>query len=141
MLCLTLLLGMQESAQQGEPATPTHNQFPSLASQRSMGGDVDFPTDDPVWQEKQLRVLNIERQKALVSDTNKLLKLAHDLDAEVSGTTSDSLTPDQIRTLAEIEKLAHSVKEKMSISLQRPSFQQQNPAFPQRDPVIPTMTP
>jgi hypothetical protein len=62
-------------------------------------------------------LLNAERQKALVADTNKLLKLVRDLDAEIGAANPDSLTPDQLRRIAEIEKLAHSVKEKMSTSV------------------------
>jgi hypothetical protein len=50
----------------------------------------------------------------LVKDTNKLLKLARELDAEIGSTNPDSLTSDQIRRIEEIEKLARSVKEKMS---------------------------
>jgi len=42
-----------------------------------------------------------------------LLKLANELNAEISA-NPEALTPDQLRKLATIEKLAHSVKEKMS---------------------------
>jgi hypothetical protein len=73
------------------------------------GGDYD-----PTMRERQVIALNIERQKELVSDTNKLLKLARELNYEVDGGGADTLTPDQLRTLATIEKLARSVKEKMS---------------------------
>ena len=64
-----------------------------------------------------MRALNAERQKLLVADTDRLLKLAAELDAEVSRDHPDSLTVDQLRRLAEIEKLARSVKEKMSTSV------------------------
>ena len=47
--------------------------------------------------ERQLRALNAERQRQLVTDTNKLLKLARELDAEIGSTNPDSLTSDQIR--------------------------------------------
>jgi len=61
-----------------------------------------------------LRALNAERHKSIVSDTNKLLKLARELEDEVSRTNPGSLTPDQLRKVAEIEKLARGVKDKMS---------------------------
>jgi hypothetical protein len=75
-------------------------------------------TIDPIQQERWQRGLNIERQKEMVSDTNKLLKLARELNTEISSSNSDSLTPAQLRKVAEIEKLAHSVKGKMSTSAQ-----------------------
>ena len=71
----------------------------------------------PVDEEKRLRALNAERQRSLVSDTNKLLKLAQELDGEVKGTNPDSLNMEELTKVAEIEKLAHKVKEKMSTSV------------------------
>ena len=86
-------------------------------------GDDAGPAD-PLRGERQLRLLNAERQKQLVADTNKLLKLAQQLDAEIGSTNPDSLTPDQLRRIAEIERLAHSVKNKMSTSVRiEPVFQ------------------
>ncbi len=79
------------------------------------GADLD--------EEKRLRALNAERQKSMVSDTNKLLKLADELNAEISSTNSESLTRAQLHKLGEIEKLAHGVKDKMSTSV-RPMYQQ-----------------
>jgi hypothetical protein len=80
-----------------------------------------MPTDpvpnsdyDPIQAQRQRTALNIERQKELVSDTNKLLKLAKELDYEVDAGGTGTLTPDQLRMAATIEKLARSVKEKMS---------------------------
>src|ERR1039458_9950239 len=68
----------------------------------------------PVEEAKRLRALNALRQKSLVEDTNKLLKLAAELNAEVASEHPDELTPEQLRKLAEIEKLARGVREKMS---------------------------
>ena len=83
---------------------------------------MKFRPEDPMWREQQLKVLNAQRQKELVTDTYKLLKLAQDLNAEISKAKSDSLTPDQLRRIADIEKLAHSVKEKMSTSVRGTSI-------------------
>lgn len=60
--------------------------------------------------------MNDERHKALVSDTEKLLKLARQLDAEIASNPTDKMTPEEIHKAAEIEKLAKSVKEKMAQS-------------------------
>lgn len=80
-----------------------------------------MPTDpaasgdyDPTMMERRLTALNIERQKQMVSDTNKLLKLARELNDEVAENSSATLTSDQLHKIAEIEKLARSVKEKMA---------------------------
>src|SRR5208283_3173727 len=48
-------------------------------------------------------------QKEMISDTNKQLKLASELNAEISNSNPDSLTPAQLRKVKEIEKLARSV--------------------------------
>jgi hypothetical protein len=123
-LCLAVLLALPGSAQNA-PLQPTGGLGPSgphLHDPFSEAQDQYQPRE-----EKQLRALNAERQKLLVADTNKLLKLAAELDAEVSRDHPGALTVDQLRKLAEIEKLAHSVKDKMSTSvrgtpLYSPSF-------------------
>jgi hypothetical protein len=70
-----------------------------------------------MWGSQQrLRALNSERQKSLVSDTAKLLKLARQLDAEIASNPSDELTPEELRKIGDIEKLAHNVKAKMAQS-------------------------
>lgn len=75
---------------------------------------------DPIMMERRVRALNIERQKEMVSDTNKLLKLARELNEEVADQKSDALTPDQLRKIAEIEKLARNVKERMTSAVGGP---------------------
>jgi hypothetical protein len=54
-----------------------------------------------------------DRQKQLAADTDKLLALATDLKAQVDKSTKDTLSVDVIKKADEIEKLAHSVKERM----------------------------
>jgi hypothetical protein len=49
----------------------------------------------------------------LVADTDRLLVLATDLKARVDKSTKDTLSLDVIKKADEIEKLAHSVKERM----------------------------
>jgi hypothetical protein len=85
-------------------------------------GDEDGPM--PRMEElNRLRLLNDARQKALVSDTNKLLKLTTELHAEIGDASPGMLTMAQLRKLSEIEKLAHSVKSKMSSPVQwSPTF-------------------
>lgn len=72
---------------------------------------------DPVMQAKRINALNADRQKSLINDTNKLVKLVAELNAEINGAPPSSLSDDQIKKLAEIEKLAHNIREKMSASI------------------------
>ncbi len=87
-----------------------HQSFPPRADLGSLNGD-DY---DPVMMDRRMRALNAERQKEMVSDANKLLKLARELNAEVASEKTDSLTSEQLHKIAEIEKLARSVKERMA---------------------------
>ncbi len=54
-----------------------------------------------------------DRRKHLMADTARLLQLSTELKAEVDKTTKDELSLDVVRKAAEIEKLAHDVKERM----------------------------
>ncbi len=65
---------------------------------------------------KDYAAANAERKKQIAGDTAALLKLAGDLKAEVDKTNKDTLSIDVIRKADEIERLAHSVKEKMKLS-------------------------
>ena len=56
---------------------------------------------------------NLERQADIKRDTDKLLKLATELKESVDKTTESTLSLDVVKRAEEIEKLAHSVKEKM----------------------------
>jgi hypothetical protein len=94
----------------GVPHTTMGGNFP----QRSDMGPLATDEYDPMITERRLRALNMERQKEMVSDTNKLLKLARELNAEVAGQKAEMLTPDQLHKIAEIEKLARNVRERMT---------------------------
>ena len=56
---------------------------------------------------------NQARQADLKRDTDKLLKLATELKESVDKTNESTLSLDVIKKAEEIEKLAHSVKDKM----------------------------
>ena len=68
-------------------------------------------------QEQQAREMakkaNLARQAALKSDTDKLLKLAEELKTSVDKSTANVLSLDVLKKAEEIEKLAHSVRDKM----------------------------
>jgi IS30 family transposase len=56
---------------------------------------------------------NQERQANLKKDTEKLLKLATELKDYVDKTNENMLSMEVIKKAEEIEKLAHSVRDKM----------------------------
>lgn len=64
-------------------------------------------------QREQAKKLNKQRQEALKRDTDKLLKLSTELKQYVDKSSEGVLSLDVVRKAEEIEKLAHSVKEKM----------------------------
>ncbi|WP_183816181.1 hypothetical protein [Tunturibacter empetritectus] len=107
---VVMMMGVSGGVSGGEPKQFTPPQrFPGQAHQPS---DLD-PTTDPHRLEQQEQVRSTERQKRLVADTDKLLALATDLKQQVDKTNKNILSVDVIKKADEIEKLAHSVKERM----------------------------
>jgi len=72
---------------------------------------VEDPPSPVVGKQAEMR--NDERQKRLVSDTEKLLALATELHQDVGKTDKHILSVDVVKRAEEIEKLARSVKERM----------------------------
>jgi tetrahydromethanopterin S-methyltransferase subunit B len=58
-------------------------------------------------------MLMSERQKRLVEDTDKLLALTTALKEQVDESNKDVLSLDMVKKAEQIEKLAHSVKERI----------------------------
>jgi hypothetical protein len=128
VVCLAFLIGvsaLQMHAQKGPgggtpspPPGPYNN--PSVPSRPvfidSKAPDYGPPpVHTPTFQEQQyLRYLD-SRLKSMVTDTDKLLKLAQKLNEESDPSNPGSSSPEDLHTLAEIEKLAHNVKWKMQL--------------------------
>jgi hypothetical protein len=113
MLTVVLVLcGVLKDAPSAGLLAPAAAQW----TESGMAPGGQFGLSDPAMEQKRLRAINAERQKSMAADTEKLLKLVRALNDEVEKSHPESLTPSQLRTVAEIEKLAHSVKEKMSYS-------------------------
>ena len=72
---------------------------------------------DPQAERQNFAAANAERKKQISEDSERLLKMATDLKAEVDKTNQDTLSVSVIRKADDIEKLAHSVKEKMKLSV------------------------
>ncbi len=100
------------SGMAGAQASSTQQQ------QTPQPGVIGMPMapNDPasIKQEQQREQMMVdERRKKILSDTDKLLTLAAQLKADVDKSTKNELSLDVIRKAAEIEKLAHDVKERM----------------------------
>jgi hypothetical protein len=72
------------------------------------GGD----SQQPMMQEMAKKA-NLERQVQMKSDTEKLFKLAEELKDSVGKTDASILSIEVMKKANAIEKLAHSVKDKM----------------------------
>jgi hypothetical protein len=97
------------------PTTPggKQQQMPGGMPKRGENPADPDPIMNPHREEQQAQLRNTDRQKRLVADTDKLLALATDLKQQVDKSTKDTLSVDVIKKAEEIEKLAHSVKERM----------------------------
>ena len=92
-----------------------HAQSPKLAPMPMPQGqqtEQEDPTKTKLERELAKKA-NQERQAALKRDTDKLLKLATELKDSVDKTNESVLSLEVVKKAEEIEKLAHSVKEKM----------------------------
>jgi hypothetical protein len=67
----------------------------------------------PEMQAKRMKALNQLRHKAMVDDAAKLLLLARQLNDDAGNLTQS----ERVHKAAEIEKLAKSVKDKMSYTV------------------------
>jgi len=78
-------------------------------------GQAPTPQDEERarFEKEQAKKANEERQAQLKRDTDKLLSLATELKQSVDKSNENTLSLDVIKKADEIEKLAHSVKEKM----------------------------
>ena len=103
MLSLVFLFAIPGDAQrQGPPPRVDGTVAP---------GDADSARDQ--LARDMAKKANEERQAALKADTDKLVKLAGELKDYVDKTNENVLSLDVLRKAEEIEKLAHSVKERM----------------------------
>jgi hypothetical protein len=93
----------------GFPLRAAQPQDPQLDPQQIQVQDQAPPQLTP----EQLRNLNKKRQEELKKDTDKLLQLATELKQYVDKSNEHTLSLEVVRKAEQIEKLAHSVKEKM----------------------------
>jgi hypothetical protein len=110
-----------QSPPESNRTVPAWQPVPSYQQRQYIGPSIPVDDSDPILAERRLLALNIERQKEMVADANKLLKLARDLNEEIAAKNPGTLTAKQLRKVAEIEKLARSVKERMIPGMGQPA--------------------
>ena len=105
LVCLVLLLLVPELPSQQVPPLP-----PDVSNPRAEEPNSGVPPD---IQKEMRKKANVQRQADLKRDTERLLKLSTELKEYVDKSNENILSLDVIKKADEIEKLAHSVKQKM----------------------------
>jgi membrane protein involved in colicin uptake len=88
-------------------------QFPGLGPSPGITRDEHENQERAKIERDMAKRANQERQARLQRDTENLLKLATELKQYVDKSNEHTLSLDVVKKAEEIEKLAHSVKEKM----------------------------
>jgi site-specific DNA-adenine methylase len=90
----------------------------AVGSVRVSGGQIvpsnlNMSQPDSMRRAEQQRLRIAERQKKLAQDTDKLVALSNSLKEEVDEANKDILSLEMVKKAEQIEKLAHSVKERI----------------------------
>jgi len=115
LLAALLLAGITPAMSDGVG----QNSYPHLPPELNRIPDSNQAGEINSQQQKKedFEAANAARKKQINAESAKLLKLATELKAEVDKTNKDTLSIGVIRKADEIEKLAHSVKEKMQLTM------------------------
>jgi hypothetical protein len=119
-LVMSLALSVQCSGQTSNNGQVTNNGQLTRRTptpQRDLDPLQMETTSMPLFYEKRLKMLNAAQHQSMVADTDRLVKLVADLNSQINMSNANALTPEQLRMVAEIEKLAHSVRDKMRMSV------------------------
>lgn len=111
-LCLMMVFAFPLGAQSGR--TGGQISLPQPIGQRNGSALEDSWSNDPAEQAKRLRDLNAARQKNIVSDAEKLLKLAVALKAQADSSDTQTSVAQQVNQWSQVEHLARGIREKMS---------------------------
>ncbi|HTX76933.1 MAG TPA: hypothetical protein VMD29_12065 [Terracidiphilus sp.] len=115
VLALAWLLGASIAAQSPgipiAPGVPAHH--PEIIDPTSRFSDSSI-------EARQAKMLNVERQRVIVADTDRILQLARELNADANADTPTMSQVERMRKADEIEKLAKIVREKMTNAIGMP---------------------
>ena len=109
LACLATAAHAQMNGPQAPPVIVNPMNTPAMATSRA---GVPDPAVVAAHIE-MMRKANIERQRKMVEDANRLVLVANQLKASVDKTTKDVLSLDVLKQADEAERLARSVKDKM----------------------------
>lgn len=112
---VALLLAIQVLGQSQYPQFPSTNNGRNGQNFPDSNGPFGHESNSP--DKKRMQMLNAERQRGLISDTEKLVKMARELNDEMAENGSEAMTTEQVHKVEVIGKLAKSIKEKMSFSV------------------------
>ena len=102
----------QRSTPASQPSTVNSDGAASatvFGDRERSGSDANLARLNAALQGKR----NIERQRKMVEDADKLVAMANALKTSVDKTTKDVLSIDVLKQADEVERLARSVKDKM----------------------------
>jgi hypothetical protein len=109
-------LAAQTGIQSGVPSGThqTGGTMPASAGGPSpLGGPGALDPGSSPFPDLSRQKRNDDRQRRIVSDTQRLLMLTSQLKAEVASSGAETMSPAMLKQMEEIEKLAKSVKDKM----------------------------
>jgi hypothetical protein len=104
LFLLLLILALPTCSFSQDPAQTPHLHNPGAAPE---------DPDRQALDKEMLKKANQERQAQLRRDTEHLFQLSEELKQYVDKSSENTLSLEVIKKAEEIEKLAHSVKEKM----------------------------
>jgi hypothetical protein len=117
MLAILLLLGLPVAAQ--SPGTSAQDAQDGGIIRRGLDNSGAAGIDARM-EARRIAALNLQRQHQMVSDADKLLKLARELNADSDAGGTILSQAERMQKAAEIEKLAKNVKDKMTFAIGPP---------------------
>jgi hypothetical protein len=98
-------------------ATACMAQNKTLQEPQPYPGQSQPNREEDAWEVQQRKAMankaNLQRQRDIQKDTEKLLELATELKQAVDKSSADTLSLDVVKKAEQIEKLAKTVKDKM----------------------------
>ena len=95
---------------------PKHTILDPAANRTPDANDIMLLREQQA-KRKNFDAANLERKRQLDEDSALLLKLVGDLNAEIGKTPGETGSPDVMRKLEDIERLAHNVQQKMKLTM------------------------
>lgn len=121
VLCGLICFGRTPAHGQASPANPNPTPLVTPAPPPVFPNSKapDYSPASPrtlTFEDMQYRRYVQFRLKSMTADAAKLLKLAQDFHKKIEAKGANSLTDEDLRALAQIEKLAKEVKSKMELA-------------------------